>query len=88
MSQIAVVFHGNFVSEKCFLVQKCFSDCYKFSLIAARLSMILNLALMETASFPAGVRQERYSEQQEIAPKNTTIARLFLKFVPKLRDKT
>jgi hypothetical protein len=43
---------------------------------------------METASFLAGVRQERYSEQQEIAPKNTTIASLFLKIVPKLRDKT
>jgi hypothetical protein len=43
---------------------------------------------METASFLAGVRQERYSEQQEIAPKNATISRLLLKFVPKLRDKT
>ena len=28
------------------------------------------LALMETASFCAGVRHKRYSGQQEIAPKN------------------
>jgi hypothetical protein len=36
---------------------------------------------MAAASFPAGVRRERYSVQQEIAPKNTTIFRLLLKFV-------
>jgi hypothetical protein len=36
---------------------------------------------MAAASFPTGVRRERYSVQQEIAPKNTTIARLLLKFV-------
>ena len=30
------------------------------------------LALMETASFCAGVRHKRYSGQQEIAPKNNS----------------
>ena len=34
-----------------------------------------------TITFPGGVRRERYSEQQEIASKNTTILRLLLKFV-------
>ena len=29
------------------------------------------IALMETASFYAGVRHERYSVQQETAPENT-----------------
>ena len=32
--------------------------------------MVLFLALMETASFYAGFRHERYNVQQEIAPKN------------------
>jgi hypothetical protein len=46
-----------------------------------KLPIILDLALMETASFTAGFRQERYSVQQEKASKNTTIARLLLKIV-------
>lgn len=45
------------------------------------------LALMETTSFLAGVRRERYSVQQETAPKKTTITSVILKFGSKLRDK-
>jgi len=37
---------------------------------------------METASFVAGVRQQRYSVQQEIAPENHTI-NLFNKTITK-----
>ncbi len=32
----------------------------------------ITLALMETASFCAGVRHKRYSGQQELAPNNTS----------------
>jgi hypothetical protein len=36
---------------------------------------------MAAASFPAGVRRERYSVQQEIAPKNVCNNSFLLKFV-------
>ena len=56
-------------------------NCFEFSNLHQISLLILDLALMVATSFPAGVRWERYSVQQEIAPKNTTIFRLLLKFV-------
>ena len=60
---------------------------FRFLMESERVTFSDTLALMETTSFLAGVRRERYSVQQEIAPKNKRNNELILKFGSKLRDK-